>query len=255
MCTSPITLNREVAGRLVTRVVPCGKCEECRAKLRNEVAALSALEGVGRDSLTFVTLTYRQETLPIAVSESVDGVRRIIGYQRGSDSPAWFLNFCKHKCTPGFWSGQFGLDYGLFDYCPSLFRDDWKHHMKRFRSECDRHSLSKDFAFMSFGEYGEKRHRPHLHALIFGFTPEHDERFKKLWENHFGECKLIRVPRFNADGSDAFMKVSKYISKYVSKGNHLPSFVLKGFADPPRRVSSVRFGRKNLDIPRLRSFI
>lgn len=78
--------------------------------------------------------------------------------------------------------------------------------------------------------------------------------FEFLWSKYYGNCETFHVPRFNDDGSNAFVKVSNYISKYISKGDALPDHVIDGYAHRPRRLSSIRYGRKDLDLEKLRNF-
>lgn len=247
MCTHPTRVTRFLAGKPKTVTVPCGKCDECLAKRRNEVALLTLLESEDYATLDFFTLTYDSERLPIALSECDESYRRIIGFERARVRPEKYGNGV--RCAP-----HFNADYSLC-YCPSLFPEDWRAHMHRFRAWCKRNSINTKFSFIQFGEYGELYHRPHYHCLFFGFTTEMSDKFVSLWESYFGHVDCVSVPRYNSDGSHAFLKLSKYISKYISKGKHLPSHVRAGFAVMPRRLSSIGFGRKNLDIDRLRSFI
>lgn len=246
MCTRPTNVTRFVAGKPHTYTVPCGKCDECLAKRRNEVALLTLLESENYSSLDYFTLTYDSMRLPLALSENDEKYRRIIGFERGRIRPEKYGDGV--RCAP-----HYNKDYSL-SYCPSLCPDDWREHMHRFRAWCKRKGLDTKFSFIQFGEYGEKYRRPHHHCLFFGLSPEMSDKFVSLWEDYFGHCDFVHVNRFNDDGSNAFLKLSKYISKYISKGKHLPSFVRAGFAVMPRRLSSIGFGRKNLDIGRLRSF-
>lgn len=246
MCTRPTKVTRFVAGKPRTYTVPCGKCDECRAKRRSETALLTLLESERFESLDYFTLTYDSNRLPIALSECDSGPRRIIGFERGRIRPEKYGDGV--RCAPHYEEG-----YSL-SYCPSLCPDDWREHMHRFRAWCKRCGIDKKFSFIQFGEYGEKYRRPHFHCLFFGLSFDMKDKFVSLWEQYFGHCDAVRVNRFNADGSNAFLKLSKYISKYISKGKHLPPFVRAGFAVTPRRLSSIGFGRKNLDLDRLRSF-
>lgn len=259
MCVHPLTIYRPaINGGVKEYIVPCGKCSECLQKLRNEVAALACLEGSDKMSLSFMTMTYSQHNLPISVIDHRSYVdfdsgellleNYVSGFMRGYDCLASLLDSFKVKCDVR------TCDDGSM-ICPTLHRQDWKDHMKRFRRALDRSGVEKKFSMLCFGEYGDRRSRPHYHALFFGLSPQAEKIFTDLWQKYYGDCKTISVPRFNEDGSDAFMKVSKYISKYISKGSHLPEACKLGYIEKPRRLSSVRFGRSDLDIKKLRSFI
>lgn len=245
MCTRPITLTKTFPnGKVKQYTVPCGKCPECRVAYQSEFAFMSFLEAEKRGSLHMFTLTYNNSNLPVAISTlTEDLVIKVVGFSRGvKQSTPW-----DKKCCPVVLTNN--PDYSI---CPSLYREDVKLWLKKCRSYCDRHGLSKDFSFTCFGEYGEERKRPHYHLLFAGLAPDQARIFSNLWTNGFSLVKAI--PRFNKDGSDAFTLCADYVSKYISKRDRLPDFVKHGFAEIPRRQSSIGFG-KDLDFTKLRPFI
>lgn len=245
MCTSPITItHRFPTGKVESYLVPCGKCEECRAAYQSEFACKVAAEANARGSLHFFTLTYNDSNLPIAYTDS----GHYSAFGRGSEIAAptlreWSQNGC--RCVESKICGLVA--------CPTLFREDVKHWLKKYRSYCDRHSLSKDFAFSVFGEYGERKRRPHYHALFIGLSDDQARVLSNLWT--FGFVDLKCIPRFNRDGSDAFILTSNYVSKYIAKRDKLPDFVRDGFAELPRRQSSIGFGLSGLDVEKMRPFL
>lgn len=70
MCVSPIALTREIAGRKVMQHVPCGVCPECIKDNQNSYVIRTVEEFYKRckpgTSLWFITLTYSNETVPVA---------------------------------------------------------------------------------------------------------------------------------------------------------------------------------------------
>lgn len=248
MCTDPKQFSRRLKdGSTKTITVPCGKCAECRAKKQSAFAAVSVLEAQNGANLAFLTLTYDPEHLPVAFVDSDDPDSRLIGFTRGSECPSWMSEF---------WSGDHCkplVGYDQHFYTPSLFREDFKNFLKRYRQDYYRRNGSRvDLRYSLFGEYGEEKKRPHGHMLVYGLDPKELHYLGKSWNN--GHVYLEYVPRFNADGSDAFVKVSRYISKYVSKGDCLPQFVTDGFAQKPRLQSSVRLGVRDFDVGKYRNF-
>lgn len=240
MCTRPITINRNVAGRVVTRTVPCGKCAECRSMNQSSFAALTLMEAEQCSSLCFATLTYRDVELPWKlISEESSALIRGIPYELDSYGAIGLTD----SNIQGAWA----------TYAPTLYREDLKLHLKRFRKHLG--ERSKVFRYGFFGEYGSRRNRPHYHGLLFNLTPEEIDLFRSFWEGYYGSAKLISVPRLNPDGSDAYLKVSKYISKYISKGSKLPDFVKDGYAERPRKMLSRGYGLQNIDVEKLRNFI
>lgn len=230
MCVAPIQINKTFpSGRCKSYVVPCGRCPDCRASYQSKFAALSVLECMDHSSVAFVTLTYDQDNIPVAWT---DGSRddNLHAFQRGRDCYDWQLvEWKKNGC-----SVQPDDDGCLV--CPSLYREDVKNLLKRFRALHP--GLSVRFA--SFGEYGEQFHRPHYHLLLYGFDNVLADEFCKCWK--FGFTNYSVIPAFNPDGSSGFNAVSQYVSKYVGKCDRLPDFVKLGFAEKPRRQSSLHFG-------------
>lgn len=221
--------------------MPCGKCAECRAKSQSEFAALSVLEAESAGSIGFITLTYDNDNLPIALSESdLDG-QRIIGFQRGVGS-----GFAKDSVNRP-------IDKGGFAAVASLYRQDVQKFIKRYRQDYFRRFNKRlDFRFTFFGEYGERYHRPHYHMLVYGLNQSELNRLCSLWKYGFTDSKYIT--HFNSDGSDAYSKVSRYVSKYVGKRDFLPKFVVDGFAERPRKQSSIRLGVRDIPLDKLRNF-
>jgi len=61
-------------------------------------------------------------------------------------------------------------------HAPSLKREDYQNFFKRLRNYVD-----VPFKFFISGEYGDKYHRPHYHACLFGLGDRHREAIKKAW--------------------------------------------------------------------------
>lgn len=248
MCTNPKTVRHMYRGSSLIRydVIPCGQCAECRAKAQSEFAALSVLEAESAGSIGFLTLTYNNDSLPFALSTRFENEPAVItAIERGSVwNPGPIDGF--FRCSP--------ICKGSFYVCPSLCRSDVQKHIKRFRQDYfRRHGERCDFRFTFFGEYGERFKRPHYHMLVYGLNETEVRRFADLWP--FGFTQVSYVTHFNADGSDAFAKVSRYVSKYVGKRDFLPDFVKDGFAEKPRRQSSIRLGVRDINLEELSNFI
>lgn len=249
MCTRPIQVTKKKPdGSFSVYSVPCGKCPECRAKYQSEFAALSVLEADACGTLAFLTLTYDNEHLPINLfMRLASGDYDFAMRDRGSYCYPWQLDdWKKQGCMP-----LPDDDGGLV--CPTLNRKDVQYLMKRFRQDYFRRTGTRlDLRYSCFGEYGEKFHRPHYHLQIFGLPLDEVNRLSSLWK--YGYCDVRFVDRFNADGSDAFVKVARYVSKYVSKCEFLPDFVRDGLAEAPRKQASVHFGTRSLDVRSLQNF-
>lgn len=211
-------------------VVPCGKCADCRKKKQAEFAALSLHQGLHSGSLYFFTLTYRNETTPIALHDyDLDGPR-LIGFERGCvdwlDSQGRFMNGFKG------------------DRACSLCREDVKLVLKHFRSLCKEKdsNFSERFKYVFFGEYGESHGRPHYHGLVFGLTPEESLLFRQMWTERFGFVYCAPEPGAKLVSLDDIQAMSLYISKYISKGVSSRWSYLMPYVEKSRRQSSLNFG-------------
>lgn len=248
MCTSPITIRRNYP--LIGEreyVVPCGKCEECTNKKQAEFGALALHAALKADSLVFITFTYRNEMCPVALSEetvfrsengeAINREVRVIGFERGCDpwidSNGVFMN----EVRP-----QFVTNPQVYVSC-SLHREDVKNTLKEFRREWKK--LSGEYPKLSyavFGELGEQRGRPHYHGLFFGLTPPMVKMLTDIWNRRFGFTYVV-PPNFNRKLSlDEIIAVTRYTSKYISKGVCSRWAHLLPYVEKPRRQSSLNFG-------------
>lgn len=178
-------------------------------------------------NLDFFTFTYRPETLPFMVT---DGTRTKFPFLRG----------LSRETSRDFDPIPVETPFGEFPRyaAPSLCRKDLQDVFKVLRSV----HPGAHFKYAFFGEYGEESARPHYHGLVTGLTLEQSEWLSAYWSRRFGFSLCKHIPAINPDGSPGFVKTAQYVSKYVCKKEDLPSFVLDGYAELPRRQSSVRFG-------------
>lgn len=253
MCTNPITIKRNYPS-IGTReyVIPCGKCAECTNKKQAEFGALALHAALKADSLHFFTLTYRNEALPFAISEEdvftdENGKEykdvRVLGFERGCDG---WANCPATEDSPGFYNSlikKVDSKGNPFFVAASLHREDVKNWLKEFRREWKKLSCElPDFSYAIFGEFGEQRGRPHYHGLFFGLTSPQVKMLSDIWQRRFGFTYVI-PPNFNRKLSiDEIKAVSRYTSKYISKGVHTRWQHLLPYVEKPRRQSSLNFG-------------
>ena len=58
----------------------------------------------------------------------------------------------------------------------------------------------------------------------------------------------------NEDGSNGFVKVSRYISKYIAKPKDFCPWISEGLVEAPRRLSSKAFGKNTIPLNYLKDF-
>ena len=135
-----------------------------------------------------------------------------------------------------------------------MWRNDVQLWLKRYRSDFFRRKGYRvDLRMSCFGEYGSRNNRPHYHCIVYGLDESEVNRRCSMW--HYGFHYAKTLAEFNSDGSNAFVKCSRYISKYIAKGEHLPKFVQDGLAEKPRRQSSIRLGQAGFNKTAYQDFI
>lgn len=85
--------------------------------------------------------------------------------------------------------------------------------------------------------------RPHFHFLFYSADDRFISLLKSRWESQFGFCDVKKVKAINFDGSNGFLKVSRYISKYIAKPKEFCPWIFERLVEAPRRMSSKRFGK------------
>lgn len=220
----------------------CGKCAQCLSLKRSSLVTDALLAAETASSVCLATFTYADEHMPVATSCLTDGNLHELAYSRGiskygpfyPNGPKGRYKNCYHK---------YGEDGREFAICCTPFREDLKNTFKRFRMAYKR-KYGKDSAFRycAYPELGELRGRPHFHAIIFDLEFEAVPLLKAAW--HYGnmdyetpETKYGRSPEL-VD----FIRTSKYISKYISKGPFGRFSYLRNFVQPFRKQRSLRFG-------------
>lgn len=111
--------------------VPCGQCIGCRLERSRQWAIRCVHEASLYEHNCFITLTYRDDCLPM----------------------------CAELSTVDKDTGE------VFDQTPTLVKADFQKFMKRFRDKF----YPQKIRYVMCGEYGDQNDRPHYHACIFNF--------------------------------------------------------------------------------------
>lgn len=160
-------------------VIPCGKCAGCRVDRSKEWANRLILEEQYSDESWFLTLTYDEEHVP-----------RTYYYDREDEEME-----NPHEAL-------------------TLHYRDFQKFMKRLRKH-----YGDGIRFYCAGEYGERTHRPHYHAIMFNlhiddlqvygksdsFTIYESKTLDEIWS----EGKVIIAP--------VTWATCAYVARYVTK--------------------------------------
>lgn len=156
--------------------LPCGHCDACKIRRRKDMATRLAHECSCHESAIFLTLTYDDTHLPIGV----DGHPTLCI----ADVQRFMKRLRRH-----------------LDYCPK--KPDGRDH------------VINPIRYFAVGEYGSKRHRPHYHIMIFGWSPS-DKVFHRQRDNIIS-YRSKQIEKLWTNGFSEFSGVSPYVAKYCAR--------------------------------------
>lgn len=193
MCVQYLKLKTKNAAGTKFAYVPCGECVECRRKLQNDWkfrlnAEFLTLKKLGWH-IAFMTLTYREDTLPHIpkVLFKDEGQYRSIPCFSKDDVTKWITSI-RHYC---------------------------KYHYKFVKENAIRYFVAS--------EYGEHTHRPHYHAILAWPPSVSYEVMHAICSDYWNHGFMFpRRPEgdvgmlpFQIVGN--MSKAMNYVSKYVCK--------------------------------------
>lgn len=223
---NPTTGNKSIRihkfGEIVdgeTIRIPCGRCSGCRIDMSRSWADRMMLEYQRTKKALFVTLTYRDSCLTFTEFEPV----------------------VVHGFMPVSPTHRYNSDFTVCQgFAPTVVKRDFQLFMKRLRSKFE----DREIRFYCSFEYGDKRQRPHCHAIIFGLDLKDfndlvfrgsnelgdkywsSEYFENIWK--LGFCCLC----------DVSWKTMAYTARYVQKKLNGEAAVSYGKREPPCALMS-----------------
>lgn len=260
-------------------VFRCGKCVNCLKRSTSNFVVRVQSEAQKRPLLSFLTLTYREDLLPISMSEwLIDKTTgeyilfhtpELVATGRDPDCKrvdsdtgdvfehpevrAEVLKLVRGRCPRYYERVLFENFLGNEDFelrarwTPSVCREDARLWLKAGRVAFEREFGYKlpEFKYVLVPEFSFKRCRPHYHVLFMGLKHFEVAYLAKRWS--YGYTYQQDVPIRNLDGSDAVAKVSRYLSKYISKGSFECESVKDRCVEKPRVCQSKGIGRSIID--------
>lgn len=207
-------------------MISCGQCMQCRLLRVKQRSVMCICESLEHEQNSFITLTF-------GYPQTYSYYRHQCGLSHYMASKKahfleWSLEveeFQKFMKRLRFWY----YNYQLSQYLLSLGRSDLVYDKsgnvrKHIRIPFfERPFLLKDFKpkkirCMHCGEYGDKRHRPHHHAILFGFQfPD----LKECYENgkkYYTSDILSDLWKFGIHRiGDCTYNSCAYVARYVTK--------------------------------------
>lgn len=236
-------------------VVPCGKCINCVKARQDNFACRIRAEADKRGSMALITLTYRDDSLPLVstlwrISKETGEYERLtepdfVCYSRKEDFFSYREEFSNIKASssPRFVDTRILEDKEylyISRITPSVCRRDVQLWIKSCRNFLKKEGKEIDWSYAICSEYGPRTCRPHYHCCLFGLSKEIVDQFSRLWKFGFSDVRCIE--RVNPDGTDGFSRVADYVGKYVSKGVFECDSVKCGAASGCRMMTSVGLG-------------
>lgn len=257
---------------------PCGKCIECLQKKQNDLSARIYQESKTKSRCYFVTFTYSPEFEPYAGSlwsldHDTGKLFRVTDpvildnenlYRKASSEYFKTLSIPKSGVTRIYERDlpidQFSYFEGtdIFDIyngtnlslllrvTPSLNMRHPRLAIKRWRTQYERDYEKKlpEFSYSLVGEYGQRfTRRPHYHMVILSNELEKWQVQLLVDQWNYGRTELDVVQRYNKNGSDAFAAISRYIGKYLSKGDFDVDSVKQRLVCGQRVCNSLHLGQ------------
>lgn len=232
--TSPLTGHRS------WMPYPCGHCVAC---LHNEQDAWAIrlneeAKHTERHEFIYDTLTFSSNGMPFRVLDSIP-----------DETP----QVCRDLLS------RYSKEYTRLvgeeaDFVvPFVTRDIIRDWIRRARELfVFHHGFRPAWKYVVFMEYGPKTSRPHFHLMFFNITlSDYVKYLAKPWRRTFGFTKTKLVSNESKKGRQC---ISRYVSKYCSKGVFESPLVACGLAPKTFRCISHGIGEGYLNRSSFASF-
>lgn len=226
-------LYRPLTGKELWMTYPCGKCVACLHNQQDSWAIRLNEEAKHTERHEFIydTLTFSPQGMPYQVlTEVPDDV-----------SPEVRELLSRYSKEYARVVGE-QADYVV----PYVTRDIIRDWIRRGRELfVFHHGYRPDWKYVVFMEYGPKTSRPHFHLMFFNITlSDYVKYLKKSWIRQYGFTKTQLISNESRKGREC---VSRYVSKYCSKGIFESPLVKFQLAPKPFRCVSHGIGKAFID--------
>jgi hypothetical protein len=173
------------------RLIPCGRCTECRLAYSREWANRCVLESLLYKSNWFITLTYNPEQIPTLRLDTGELYRG--GVQEVQNGKVLVSN--------------------------TLFHDDVQKFLKKLRFHLAK-AGEPEIRYYMCGEYGSTTQRPHYHMIVYNLNVP-DLEFYKLNELHQPYFQSEWLEKMWGHGFVTLGEVNwntcAYVARYIMK--------------------------------------
>lgn len=214
----------------------CGKCIAC---LHNEQDSwcIRALETTkAKPIFVYDTLTFRSSGLPmVELCDILDANPDITVSEQSAYMLQFYNNFCPYS---------FGQSARIPYVDRSIVRDWIRRGRENYVN--DHGGKRPDWKYMVVMEYGPKTSRPHFHLLFWNISrPDYRKYFGFPWYERYGRTK---PSYFNCSSTSKDREcITRYISKYCSKGVFESPWVKDGILPKPFKCVSQGLGAEYLE--------
>lgn len=212
---------------------PCGRCIACLHNQHDSIA-IRALESTKQyPQFVYDTLTFNSKSLPlVSVDEQIQRMeyeREQMGDGRAIRLSPASLHILRH--------------YDSFcSKVPFVERDIIRNWLKVARERFTRfYGRRPVWKYLIYLELGPLWSRPHFHVLFWNISKkDYDTFLGNPWKQKFGFTKPVY---FNHDSSQQDREcITRYISKYVSKGQFESPLIKDGLLPKPFHFYSQGLG-------------
>lgn len=244
-------------------VVPCGKCKACQLNKAYRYNTQCQLEAAASRYQFFLTLTYRDEDLPIMYYSPATSAftGEVEGYFL-HDGDGVLIDYVEMTAEDMFaYNSKIGREYEI----PYLNKTDVQLFIKRLRSAADYETEKRStLRYYCCGEYGPEHYRPHYHVVLFTnedwFVQPSGHKFGEfpayLWYNSkaqypktsediMSNLEYLIFTRWKFGRIDCQLsqgKCSSYVTTYVNSFSSVPR-LLKARATRPFSIHSRFLGQ------------
>lgn len=185
--------------------LPCGRCIGCKLERSRQWAVRLMHEAQLHERTCFVTLTYKDASLPNTAARLQSQRAAVRQYRCRTVKPSRTRETRTHVALPE---------------AASLSKNDLRKFTQALNSHV-RRTFGVGVRYFACGEYGDKTHRPHYHIAIYGEDFSGD---RTHWKTAESGSTLWRSPRLaslwphgDADIGDLTFESAAYIARYITK--------------------------------------